>query len=364
MHIPGSRTSDYDYALPESFIAQSPCEPRDSSRLMVLDRATQSIAHRRFPDLLEYMQPGDTLVVNATEVFRARLLATRQSGQAAEIFLLRPVSRAGEAEGQSVIDRNSVYWEAMVQPGAKLKPGRRVHVAPGFDVDVLDTTPLHTRIVQLVVDETVHASVADAIATCGHVPLPPYITRDDTPADATQYQTVYARAAGSVAAPTAGLHFTPALLDRIADLGVERAEVILHVGAGTFRPVQDDDPAQHVMHEEWCEVPVAAAEQIAATKARGGRVWAVGTTAVRTLESAANAQGVVESGARTTDLFLRPPQTLRVVDKLLTNFHQPRSTLIMLVSSFATYEFTMRAYAEAVQQEYRFLSYGDAMCIL
>ncbi len=364
MHEPGSRTSDYDYALPESLIAQSPCEPRDSSRLLMLDRTTQSITHRAFPDLLEYLHPGDTLVVNATEVFRARLLATRKSGQPAEIFLLRPVTRSGEAEGHAIIDRNSLYWEAMVQPGAKLKPGRRVHVAHGFDVDILETTPVHTRIVQLIVDPAVHASVANAIATCGHVPLPPYITRADTEADVAQYQTVYARAAGSVAAPTAGLHFTPALLERIAKLGVETAEVILHVGAGTFRPVQDDDPARHVMHEEWCEVPAAAAERIAATKARGGRVWAVGTTAVRTLESAADENGVVQSGSRTTDLFLRPPQTLRVVDKLLTNFHQPRSTLLMLVSAFASYDLTMRAYAEAVAQEYRFLSYGDAMCIL
>lgn len=364
MHEPGSRTSDYDYALPESLIAQSPCEPRDASRLMVLDRATQNISHRTFPHLLEYMQPGDTMVVNTTEVFRARLLATRQSGQPAEIFLLRPVSREGVAEGHTIIDRNSVYWEAMVQPGAKVKPGRRVHVANGFDVDILDTTPLHTRIVQLIVDPAVHATIADAIATCGHVPLPPYITRSDTAADASQYQTVYAKAAGSVAAPTAGLHFTPALLTRIADLGVHTAEVVLHVGAGTFRPVQHDDPAQHVMHEEWCEVPHGAAQQIAATKAQGGRVWAIGTTAVRTLESAADEEGVVQSGARTTDLFLRPPQTLRVVDKLLTNFHQPRSTLLMLVSAFASYDLIMRAYHDAVSEQYRFLSYGDAMCIL
>ncbi len=364
MHEPGSRTSDYDYALPESLIAQSPCEPRDASRLMVLDRTTHTISHRSFPDLLEYMQPGDTMVVNTTAVFRARLLATRQSGQPAEIFLLRPVTREGVAEGHTVIDRNSVYWEAMVQPGAKLKPGRRVHVANGFDVDILETTPLHTRIVQLIVDPSAHATIADAIASCGHVPLPPYITRSDTAADVSQYQTVFAKAAGSVAAPTAGLHFTPALLNRIAQLGVHTAEVVLHVGAGTFRPVQDDDPARHVMHEEWCEVSQTTAQQIAATKSRGGRVWAIGTTAVRTLESAANADGVVQSGARTTDLFLRPPQKLRVVDRLLTNFHQPRSTLLMLVSAFATYELTMRAYADAVGEQYRFLSYGDAMCIL
>ncbi len=364
MHAPGSRTSDYDYPLPESLIAQAPCEPRDASRLLVLDRATRAVTHRRFPDITEYLQPGDTLVLNATEVFRARLLATRQSGMPAEIFLQRPVNRAGEAEGHTEIDRNSLYWEAMVQPGAKLKPGRRVHVANGFDVDILDTTPLHTRIVQMIVDPSVHASVADAIATCGHVPLPPYITRGDTADDAVRYQTVYARAAGSVAAPTAGLHFTPELLTRVKAMGVNVAEVVLHVGAGTFRPVQDDDPSLHVMHEEWCEVPESTAATIANTRASNKRVWAVGTTAVRTLESSADEHGVVQAGSRDTNLFIRPPQQLRVVDKLITNFHQPRSTLLMLVSAFATYDLTMHAYSEAVSERYRFLSYGDAMCIL
>jgi S-adenosylmethionine:tRNA ribosyltransferase-isomerase len=337
MHEPGSRTSDYDYDLPEALIAQQPIEPRDASRLLVMDRATQSVQHRRFPDLLEYLAPGDTLVVNATQVFRARLLGTRDSGRPAEVFLLRSLDTSPD----------HTLWEAMVQPGSKVRPGRRISIAAGLSVDILDNTPRHTRVVQL-----------------GHVPLPPYITRDDTTNDEVRYQTVYARSAGSVAAPTAGLHFTPELLTRIADMGVERAEVVLHVGAGTFRPVSDDDPSRHVMHEEWCDVPEAAAKTIAATRARGGRVWAVGTTAVRTLESAADAHGVVHAGARETNLFLRPPQQLKVVDRLLTNFHQPRSTLLMLVSAFAGYDFMMRAYTEAVQQEYRFLSYGDAMCIL
>ncbi len=354
MHEPGSRTSDYDYDLPEALIAQEPIEPRDASRLLVMDRATQSISHRKFPDLLEYFAPDDTLVVNATQVFRARLLGTRDSGQPAEVLLLRTMDTSPE----------QTLWEAMVQPGSKMRPGRRVSIAPGFSVEILDNTPRHTRIVQLIVDPAVHASASAAIAACGHVPLPPYITRDDTSNDAVRYQTVYARTAGSVAAPTAGLHFTPELLTRIADMGVARAEVVLHVGAGTFRPVSDEDPSRHVMHEEWYEVPEAAAQIIAAARERGGRVWAVGTTAVRTLESAADAHGVVQAGARETNLFLRPPQKLRVVDRLLTNFHQPRSTLLMLVSAFSSYEFMMRAYTDAVQQEYRFLSYGDAMCIL
>jgi S-adenosylmethionine:tRNA ribosyltransferase-isomerase len=354
MHAPGSRTSDYDYHLPEELIAQSPCEPRDASRLLVLDRASGDVLHRRFTDILEYLAAGDTLVVNATQVFRARLLATRQSGQPAEIFLLRPVSPDGTAVSATVVDQDALHWEAMVQPGAKLKPGRRVHVAPGFDVDILETTPQHTRIVQLIVDPAVHASVSAAIATCGHVPLPPYITRSDTPSDATRYQTVYARAAGSVAAPTAGLHFTPELLARVTEAGVDIAEVVLHVGAGTFRPV----------HTEWCEISPATAATIATTRARGGKVWAVGTTAVRTLESAVDADGVVQPGARDTELFIRPPQRLRAVDRMITNFHQPRSTLLMLVSAFASHDLIMRAYADAVAHRYRFLSYGDAMCIL
>jgi S-adenosylmethionine:tRNA ribosyltransferase-isomerase len=351
MHAPGSRTSDYDYTLPEALIAQEPCEPRDASRLLVVDRATGTLSHRRFTDIVEYFAPGDTLFVNATRVFRARLLCRRDSGAPAEVFLLRP------HDGETV-------WEAMVQPGSKVRPGRRVHVAPGFDVEILESTPRHTRVVRLDTDPAVYPSVADAIARCGHVPLPPYITRSDTAADAARYQTVYAHTPGSVAAPTAGLHFTPALLDRIAATGVERAEVLLHVGAGTFRPIQEDDPARHLMHEEWCEVSEPAAQQHAATRARGGSVWAVGTTAVRTLESAVDASGVVHAGARNTDLFIRPPQRLRAVDRLLTNFHQPRSTLLMLVAAVTGYDLMMQAYAEAVAQEYRFLSYGDAMVIL
>ena len=351
MHEPGSRTSDYDYDLPERLIAQQPVEPRDASRLLVVDRASGTLSHRHFRDLTDYVAAGDTLVVNTTQVFRARLLATRDSGAPAEVFLLRPF------EGD-------VVWEAMVQPGAKVKPGRRVHVAPGFDILILETTPRHTRLVRLDVDPAAHPSVAAAIEACGHVPLPPYITRADTPVDASRYQTVYARTPGSVAAPTAGLHFTPELLARLAERGVERAEVTLHVGAGTFRPIQDDDPSRHLMHEEWCEVPEATANQVAVTRARGGRVWAVGTTAVRTLERAAAAAGSARAGAREPNLFTRPPQRLRAVDCLITNFHQPRSTLLMLVASAMGYELMRHAYEEALREEYRFLSYGDAMCIL
>jgi S-adenosylmethionine:tRNA ribosyltransferase-isomerase len=247
-----------------------------------------------------------------------------------------------------------------VHPGAKITPGRVITIAPGFEVAILETTPRRTRIVQLRTVGTVDA----AIEQHGHIPLPPYIARDDEPGDATRYQTVYASETGSVAAPTAGLHFTPEMLTRLEQRGVKRANVLLHVGAGTFRPGSDEDPAQHMMHEEWCEVTRETADTIAEVRARGNYVWAVGTTSVRTLESAANADGVVEPIARETNIFIRPPYTFRAVDRLVTNFHVPRSSLLMLVAAFAGFDLTMRAYAEALEQNYRFYSYGDAMCVL
>ncbi len=351
---PGTRTADYDYELPDARIAQHPVEPRDASRLLVMDRLTGALSHRRFSDLVDHIAPGDALVVNATRVFRARLLGIRDSGSPAEVFLQRPLDTSADPS----------HWEAMVQPGSKIRPGRRVTFAPGFIANILDTTPRRTRVVELVADREHFDSVADAIARCGHVPLPPYIERADAPADDERYQTVYARAHGSVAAPTAGLHFTIDLLAQLAKRGVIRAEVTLHVGAGTFRPVQDDDPDRHVMHGEWCEVSPEAAATLAAVRADGKRIWAVGTTVVRTLESSLDAHGTIQAGTRETNLFIRPPQPVRSVDALITNFHLPRSTLLMLVSSFAGYDHTMHAYREAIANEYRFYSYGDAMCIL
>jgi S-adenosylmethionine:tRNA ribosyltransferase-isomerase len=342
----GARTSDYDYDLPAERIAQQPVEPRDASRLLVVDRATGTLAHRTFRDLAELIPPGDALVLNTTRVFKARLLGTRESGGPAEILLLRAVDAS--------------HWEAMIHPGAKLRPGRVVTIAPGFRVVIVDTTPRHTRIVRL---ETEGDPTA-AIDRHGHVPLPPYIDRTDAPGDIARYQTVYAEQAGSVAAPTAGLHFTPPLLERLAARGVERVDVLLHVGAGTFRPVSDDDPSRHVMHEEWCEVGASAAERLNAVRARGGRIWAVGTTCVRTLETAADEAGTIHPIRRETNLFLRPPYRFRGVDHLVTNFHLPRSTLIMLVAAFAGYDLTMTAYRTAVAEGYRFYSYGDAMAVV
>ncbi len=346
--MPGHRTSDFDFSLPPELIAQAPVEPRDAARLMVVDRATGAIAHHRFADLETLIPPGDVLVLNRSRVLRARLLATRDSGAPAEILLLKPVG----AEGAE--------WEAMVAPGGKLRPGRTVHVAPSFDVRIVSITDRRTRIVRLLTEGPADA----AIERYGHMPLPPYITRPDEPADRDRYQTVYARETGSVAAPTAGLHFTPRLLDALAAKGVGRAEVLLHVGAGTFKPVETDDPAEHVMHEEWYSVPPDAAAAVNAARAAGGRSWAVGTTAVRTLESAARPDGTVAAGSGETRLFIRPPYAFRAVDRLLTNFHLPRSTLIMLVAAFAGYDLTMHAYRKAIEARYRFFSYGDAMAIL
>lgn len=344
----GSRTSDYDFELPEELIAQTPLVRRDASRLMVVHRDSGTIEHRQFTDLAHLLEPRDLLVVNRSRVVRARLLGRRfGSGARAEIFLLSPLGGG--------------RYEALVSPGGKLKPGRAVEIAPGFNVDILSVTERRTRVVQL---RTEGGSVEEAIESHGHIPLPPYITRMDEAADVERYQTVYAREAGSVAAPTAGLHFTPELLAAIAERGVNRAEVVLHVGAGTFKPVEVEDPAEHVMHEERYTIPEVTAEAHTATRADGGRVWAVGTTTVRTLESAADDAGHIRAGSGETRIFIRPPARLRAIDAVVTNFHLPRSTLIMLVAAVAGYDLTMRAYREAIAERYRFYSYGDAMAIV
>ena len=318
---------------------------------MVVDRAAGSVSHHTFTELPAFLRAGDALALNTTRVFRARLLGTRDgSGAPAEVLLLRE-----HADGE---------WEAMVQPGAKLKPGRVVELAQGFTAEMRGGTERGTRIVRLSVGgahdrATVHA----AIVAHGHVPLPPYITRADAPGDAERYQTVFAREEGSVAAPTAGLHFTPELLAALEARGVTRAEVLLHVGAGTFKPVEADDPAEHVMHEEWFRVSEATADALNRTRARGGRICAVGTTALRTMESVLRADGRFRAATGETDIFIRPPRRPRAADLLLTNFHLPRSTLLMLVAAVAGYGLIMHAYDVAVREGYRFYSYGDAMLI-
>lgn len=312
---------------------------------MVVSRTDGSIGHRRFSDIVDLIPPGDVLALNTTRVFKARLLGRRASGARAEILLLKPLDE----------DR----WEAMVAPGGKLRPGRRVEIAPDFFADILEITDRRTRVVRL--ESTL--PVSDAIDRYGHVPLPPYITRGDSDDDIERYQTVYAKERGSVAAPTAGLHFTESLLGQLGRRGVRRADVVLHVGAGTFKPVECEDPAQHVMHEESYIVPQATVDEIVAARDRDDHVWAAGTTTVRALESSVST-GMLLASRGATGMFIRPPYTFRVVDRLITNFHLPRSTLLMLVAAFAGYDLAMRAYREAIAERYRFFSYGDAMALI
>lgn len=364
-----SRTDAYHYDLPPGRIARYPTEERDESRLLVVD-PDGPFRHLLFADLPNLLTPGDLLVLNESRVLPVRLLGRKPTGALCEVLLLRPV--VGEAEsgkgggkspGESSQEGRSEgdprHWEALVRPGSKLKPGRRVVVAAGeLEVVVEEGRPDGIRVVR------VESSLpVDAALECfGHIPLPPYLEREEKPMDRVRYQTVFARTPGSVAAPTAGLHFTEALLARIEAMGVETARVLLHVGPGTFRPVESERVEDHVMHRELWEVPAPAAEAVVRARDRGGRVWAVGTTVVRTLESAA-AEGKVVPGRGETRLFIRPGYRFRVVEGLITNFHLPRSTLLMLVAALAGHGRTLDAYSEAIREGYRFYSYGDAMVV-
>lgn len=358
-------TSAFDYDLPDDRIARFPHQQRDESRLLALDREKGEIEHRTFRDLVDLIPPGDALVINETRVFPARLLGRRQGGGGAEILLLHPVEGAvvggGLAASASTDQpRGPEIWEAIVRPGSKLKPGRVVAIAEDLQVEIVDITPDGTRLVRLLTP----LAVEDAIQRYGRIPLPPYIDRDPDPEDAERYQTVYARELGSVAAPTAGLHFTEALIGALQERGVRIARVLLHVGVGTFRPVEVDDPTEHRMHSERFLVTPDAAATLNDVRHKGGKLWAVGTTVARTLESVADESGTIHPGDGWTDLFIRPPYHFRAVDRLITNFHLPRSTLLMLVAALAGYDLTMRAYREAIASGYRFYSYGDAMLVL
>ncbi len=349
-------TRDFDYALPPDRIARYPAPERSRSRLLTLSRSTGALAHRRFDDLDRLLDPGDLLVVNDTRVVAARLVGRKPTGARAEALLLKPArrdARGGPRGGERV-------WEALVRPGAKLKPGRSIRVADDLVVRILDVAPGGRRIVRL----ESPMPPEQAIRRFGAVPLPPYLERPAEPLDRDRYQTVYARRDGSAAAPTAGLHFTPELLARLERGGVRRTAVTLHVGPGTFRPVEAEDPSEHRMHAEDYRVPEEAARAYAAARRRGGRVWAVGTTVARTLESAASARGRIEAGSGTTRLFVCPPHEFLAVDALITNFHLPRSTPIMLVAAFAGLEAVREAYRSAVERGYRFYSYGDAMAVV
>ena len=346
------RVADFDYALPSALIAQFPPAGREEARLLVLDRNAGTMSHASIRDLARYLARGDLLVVNDTKVFPARLLGRRMpSGGAVECLLL------ARLDGER--------WEALMHPGQKLRPGGRVVFERDGRVlegEVLERRFFGRRIIRLWA-EGGHA-VDESIDAIGHVPLPPYIHRPDEALDRERYQTVYASRRGSVAAPTAGLHLTEALLDRLAAAGVEKAAVTLHVGYGTFRPVRAELVEDHRVDLERFLISEEAAGAITAARREGRRVVAVGTTTTRALESAAGEDGGVRAGDRETDLFIRPGHRFRVIGGLLTNFHLPRSSLLMLVCAFAGRELALAAYREAVERGYRFYSYGDAMLIL
>jgi S-adenosylmethionine:tRNA ribosyltransferase-isomerase len=343
--------ADFDFDLPDELIAQEPSPARGGSRLLVLDRAGGIAAHATFTDLPAHLRAGDLLVVNDTRVFPARLRGRRvPSGGAVEVLLL-----ARGADGA---------WEALANPGRRLAPGARMVFEGGgrtLEGEILARDARGRRRVGLTAPD---GDVMAAIDALGHVPLPPYIARDDTPADRERYQTVYARARGSVAAPTAGLHFTPAVLDALAAKGVERASITLHVGYGTFKPVTADEVEGHTVDAEHYAVPAATAEALTRAKAEGRRVIAVGTTTVRALESlAVDAAGRVAPADGETALFIHPGHAFRLVDGMVTNFHLPRSSLLMLVAALAGRERVLAAYREAIARSYRFYSYGDAMLV-
>ncbi len=332
------------YDLPEERIAQTPVEPRDHSRLMVLHRDTDQIEHRHFYDVIDYLNPGDVLVINETRVIPARLFGERAGGGACEVLLLRQLGPK--------------RWETLVKPGKKLKPGAEITFGGGrLRARIAETTDVGGRIVDFDCDGTFEA----ALDELGEMPLPPYI--HERLEDRERYQTVYAKQEGSAAAPTAGLHFTPELLDRIREKGVDVVPVLLHVGLGTFRPVKTENVEEHEMHSEYFEVTAEAAARINAARERGGRVVAVGTTSVRTLESAAE-NGVLLPRRGETSIFIKPGYRFQMVDALITNFHLPGSTLVMLVSALYDREKILAAYEEAVRDGYRFFSFGDAMLIL
>ena len=334
---------DFDYELPESLIAQTPAEPRDSSRLLALDRRTGAMRHQFFSQIFEHIRPGDLLIANDTRVIPARLLGKRaDTGGGVEVFLLHR--------------RSQDTWEVLVKPGKKMRPGQKVWFDDSLSCEVQDVTEFGGRVVRFMY-EGLFETVLDRL---GETPLPPYIHQKLT--DPDRYQTVYARERGSAAAPTAGLHFTPTLMDKVKKMGADFAFVTLNIGLGTFRPVRIENIAEHVMHREFYSVPPETVERIQETKRRGGRIIAVGTTAVRTLESAA-ATGQLVAGSGWSELFIYPGYEFRVIDALITNFHLPQSTLLMLVSAFAGRENVLAAYGEAVREQYRFFSFGDAMFI-
>jgi len=358
------RTDRFDYSLPEEHIAQTPIEPRDHSRLLVMHRTNGLLEHRRFYELGEYLNPGDLLVANESRVFPARIFGSKvATGGKVEVLLLRPLPQPGE-HGQ-----DPATWEALVSPGRRIGDGTRLGFGDAqkgqyIEAEVVARTELGARMLRF---DRPPRSVLDAL---GQTPLPPYI--HEKLADPERYQTVYARTEGSAAAPTAGLHFTTRLITELRERGIGFATLVLHVGLDTFRPVHEEKLEDHPMHREWYELGHETALSIGRTRAEGGRVIAVGTTAVRVLETVAREQSII-MGERSirlrpasgwTDLFIKPGHNFGLVDAMITNFHLPRTTLLMLVAAFAGFDLTMHAYQEAIHEQYRFYSFGDAMLIL
>ena len=336
------KKSDFYFELPPELIAQTPLEKRDSSRLMCMDRETGEVSHRVFSDLAELLRPGDCLVMNDSRVLPARLLGTRETGGAVEVLLLRDLG-GGE-------------WECLTRPGRKTRPGTRLSFGGGeLSADVVSVAEGGNRVIKFNYD----GIFLEVLERLGKMPLPPYIKEELQ--DSERYQTVYSRELGSAAAPTAGLHFTKELLEKIAAKGVRECFVTLHVGLGTFRPVKEDEIEDHDMHSEFCIIPEETARIITETKRAGGRVVCVGTTSCRTIESFANEDGTVDEKSGWTDIFIYPGYKFKCMDALITNFHLPESTLVMLVSAFAGREHILNAYNEAVANKYRFFSFGDAM---
>lgn len=334
--------TDFDYELPQERIAQHPMEPRDHSRLLVVDKHTGAIEHKHFYDLPSYLKPGDVLVFNDTRVIPARLHGTKDTGAHVEVFLLTR--------------KNATDWEVLVRPGKKLQVGAKINFSDELACEVIEHTDFGGRVVRFKYDG-IFEEILDRL---GETPLPPYITAPLE--DKERYQTVYNRERGSAAAPTAGLHFTKELLQKIKDMGCEEVFVTLHVGLGTFRPVSEAKIEDHKMHKEFYTVSQQAADAVNKAKAEGRRIIAVGTTAVRTLE-AAGADGILRAGSNWTNIFIYPGYKFRLVDDLVTNFHLPQSTLLMLVSTLSTREIMLATYKTAVEEKYRFFSFGDAMFI-
>jgi len=341
------KTEEFDYPLPPSLIAQYPSPKRGETSLMVLQRQTGVIEHRTFREITQYFNPGDLLVMNNTRVLPARLIGKKETGGKVEILL---IPSWNGAEGS---------WEALIKGSRKVSRGARVHFEQGFEGEVLEMKGGKGK-----VRFTCQAEVMDILQRIGHTPLPPYIKREDEPSDRERYQTIFAERDGSIAAPTAGLHFTHSLLQSLQEKGVRTAKITLHIGIGTFIPIKTPTVEDHRMEAEWIEISEDTAKEIEETKTRGGKVIAIGTTTTRALESFSDEIGGVRAGKGMTSLFIHPPYRFRVIDGLITNFHLPQSTLIMLVSAFAGRDLLMEAYRQAVNRKYQFYSYGDAMLIL